>query len=49
MILAQKNIQNIFFLTFILLSTLMPRLGAIDNNAIEWFTVSIFSLAYLLI
>ena len=48
MILAQKkNIQNIFFLTFILLSTLMPRLGAIDNNAIRWFTVSIFSLAYL--
>jgi len=48
MILAQKkNIQDIFFLTFILLSTLMPRLGAIDNNAIRWFTVSIFSLAYL--
>ena len=48
MILAQKkNIQDIFFLTFILLSTLIPRLGAIDNNAIRWFTVSIFSLAYL--
>ncbi len=48
MILAQKkNIQDFLFLTFILLSTLMPRLGAIDNNAIRWFTVSIFSLAYL--
>ena len=48
MILTQKkNIQDIFFLAFILLSTLIPRLGAIDNNAIRWFTVSIFSLAYL--
>jgi len=48
MILAQnKNIQDTLFLTFILLSTLMPRLGAIDSNAIRWFTVSIFSLAYL--
>ncbi len=49
MILTQKkNIQDIFFLAFILLSTLIPRLGAIDNNAIRWFTVSIFSLTYLL-
>ena len=48
MILAQnKNIQDTLFLTFILLSTLMPRLGAIDNNAIRWFTVSVFSLGYL--
>ena len=48
MILTQKkNIQDIFFLAFILLSTLIPRLGAIENNAIRWFTVSIFSLTYL--
>ena len=48
MILTQKkNIQDIFFLAFILFSTLIPRLGAIENNAIRWFTVSIFSLTYL--
>ena len=49
MILAQnKNIQDTLFLSLILLSTLMPRLGAVDNNAIRWFTVAIFSLSYLL-
>tara|TARA_B100001057_G_scaffold443492_1_gene479618 strand:+ start:3458 stop:5089 length:1632 start_codon:yes stop_codon:yes gene_type:complete len=48
MVLAQyKNFHDTLFLTFITLATLMPRFGAIDNNSIRWFAVSLVSITYL--
>ena len=43
-----KNYQDSIFLTFILLSTLLPSFGAIDNNAIRWFALSLVSFTYLI-
>ena len=42
-----KNFKETLFLSFILFATLMPRLGAIDNNAIRWFTISLVSIIYV--
>ena len=44
--LIKKNSDKLF-LTFIVLATLSPRFGAIDNNAIRWFLLSIISFAFL--
>lgn len=43
-----KGYQDSIFLTFILLSTLLPSFGAIDNNAIRWFALSLVSFTYLI-
>lgn len=43
-----KSYQDSIFLTFILLSTLLPSFGAIDNNAIRWFALSLVSFTYLI-
>ena len=42
-----KGYPDSIFLTFILLSTLLPSFGAIDNNAIRWFALSLVSFTYL--
>ena len=45
--LIKKNTDKLF-LAFIILSTLTPRFGAIDNNAIRWLSLSLICCTYLL-
>ena len=46
-IFRNKNIDQLY-LGFIILFTLIPRFGAIDNNAIRWFSVALISFLYVL-
>ena len=45
--LIKRNIDKLL-LTFLILSTLIPRFGAIDNNAIRWMALSLICFTYLL-
>ena len=36
------------FIILLLLSTLLPRFDAIDNNAIRWFSITVISGMYIL-
>jgi len=42
-----KNIDQLY-LGFLTLFTLIPRFGAIDNNAIRWFSIALISFLYVL-
>ena len=46
-IFRNKNIDHLY-LGFLILFTLIPRFGAIDNNAIRWFSVALISFLYVL-
>ena len=46
-IFRNKNIDELY-LGLLTLFTLIPRFGAIDNNAIRWFSIALISFLYII-
>ena len=46
-IFRDKNIDQ-FYLASLIFLTLIPRFGAIDNNAIRWLSITLLSFLYIL-